>query len=409
MGTQPLSYLGAVDSLCYHRDIAMDLKGFSRPWGVLRQKKSSAVVAHREVRTMLAHFCGKLWQNGEFGLSCVKKATQPLPDIPYRTHSDIEQAEWIASALAVHGAQAVLEHYGIGADPLGYSPRINSHSRKKRGALGISAYGRRLVRNACHELEGRHGRQHLSFATFTLPAISRQESLAISRQWAEIVRVFLQRLRRGLISAGLPAEIVGVTEVQEERTNRDGILALHLHIVFVGRHPKRTWAYTPSWYRGEWVAVISRYVKDPPETYNWSAVENVVRVKFSAESYLGKYMSKGLKSVAAISDEFGVDCLPSAWHTCSASLRDRVLGKIRGLSPGGAQALVDSCSDPLCDWFVYRRPIQVMGDSGRLITLGWMGRLRKEYIEVFCRDRDEYNARAIDSSIWNDDGYIRVD
>lgn len=358
---------------------------------------------------MVMHFAGKLWQNGEFGLSCVRRTADPLPDIPFRSESEVEQAEWVAQLLAVHGAESVLEYYGVDVSTLGLSPRPNSHSRKRRGTLGISSYGRRLVRNACHELENTYSRDVLTFATFTLPNVTALESRTIGRHWAEIVRVFVQRLRRGLLSAGLPAEVVGVTEVQEGRTARDGLLGLHLHLVFVGRKARSSWAFTPAWYRSEWASVVSRYLREPRESYRWGSVENIQRVKFSAESYLGKYLSKGAKAVGALREKFGADCLPSAWHTCSASLRDRVVGHIRGLSPGGANALVDACSDPECDWFVYRRPVQVVGDSGKLITLGWMGKLRPQYIDVFYGDRDEYNDRAIDSSIWNVDGSVRGD
>ena len=353
---------------------------------------------------MLSRFAGKVWLNGEFGVSCVKELKQELPYVAARTAVQQEQSEWIGNALALHGAEAVLDCYGIDPSvPIGLSTVFNSHRRKKRGLMGISTYGRRLVRNACCYLERSIARECLTFATFTLPDVSRLESLAIGRQWAEIVRVFLQRILRGLLSADLPAEIVGVTEIQQARAERDGILALHLHLVFVGRKPRRGWVYPPSWYRDEWMAVISRYLQHSPATYNWTACENVQRVRYSAESYLGKYMSKGLKSVGWAKSEFGAEYLPSAWYSCSSSLRTKVTTRTRSLTSVGAEALVELCCDSASEAFIYRRPVQIVSDSGRLITLGWMGKIKPGWIDIFTGDRDEYNDRNANSNDWGID------
>lgn len=139
----------------------------------------------------------------------------------------------------------------IDGDPklIGSSNRLNSHTtsepgkcdrikRARRGQKGLTPHGKMLVKNAASYLEKRHGKKNLSFLTVTIPSVSAEESKQISRCWSEIVRKFQQSITRHLSRQGLPPLVVGVTEVQEKRFERDGVLGLHLHLVFVGKRPR---------------------------------------------------------------------------------------------------------------------------------------------------------------------------
>lgn len=356
---------------------------------------------------MLQQFCSKVWPNGEFGLSCSRKIEIGSSEIPPRSARQVEDAEWMLNALKVHGAEAVLSYLGF--DPFESTPLPISHRRKKRGLRGITSHGKRLVRNAAFILESENPISNLTFATFTLPNVSRRESITISRHWAEVVRVFLQKLKRLLQSRGLPGEIVGVTEVQSERTFRDGILGLHLHLVFVGRLSKKTWSVRPVEFKEAWKSVVSGYLSSGAESYDWRACENIVRVKYSVEQYLGKYLSKGVDTLPAVAAEFGEDFLPSAWYSCSAALRERVLRSVKTLSDDAVRRLIDSCCDAGSVKFVYRRPVQLESDGGKPVTIGWFGKIRREYIREFAGEDRRNDDRNWSGDTWGNTGVNSVD
>lgn len=336
---------------------------------------------------MLANqIVGRIWENGEFGFAFSKKmSVEPVAE-RLRTPEQAEHEEWIANLLGVHGAEAVLAHYGF--DPLGFSPLPNSHTPVQRGLNGITSHGKRLVRNACRRLEKETDKSLLSFLTVTLPNVSYLESIAISQHWAEIVRVFLQRLKRALVRSGLSGEIVGVTEIQEKRTVRSGVLGLHLHLVFVGRLPKKGWALTPDQVKEYWQSALDPYLEESINAYDWSAVENIQRVLKSCEGYLGKYMSKGADQVRLVVESFGQDCLPRTWYSCTNSLRERVFARMRSVNDSIGRALVDACCDSESLDFHYRKPIILREEGGRDVVIGWFGRLREESINKFLSERE---------------------
>lgn len=330
---------------------------------------------------MVSEFVGTVWENGEFGVAI---AAREQPECPFDLNKaplTAEEAEWNRSLIKVHGAIEVLKFKGV--DPLGLSPRLKNHKRELRGQKGISAHGKRLVRNACHRLEQETDKSLLTFATFTLPNVSVDESLFISENWGEIQRVFIQKLGRCLRKESLPGEIVGAVEIQERRFERDSILALHLHLVFVGRRKGGTWAISPSEYCELWKEVLQKYLFAAPETYDWRAVHNVQRVKKSVEGYLGKYVTKGVKSISRVVERFGAGCLPSHWYTCTNSLRKRVIEHRTQVSGLDAKTIVTVCMDYPDVFFVYRTPIEVDMPSGKRITVGWFGKIKPEYIDLF--------------------------
>ncbi len=329
----------------------------------------------------MTDFVGTVWENGEFGVAIAPLEQPQCPFDLNRPPMNPEEAEWNRNLIKVHGAIEVLKFKGV--DPLGYSPLPKNHKPGIRGQRGISSHGKKLIRNSCYRLEQECPKSRLTFATFTLPAVSRDESLFLSEQWGEIQRRFVQKLGRALKAKGLPGEIVGAVEVQEERAFRDGILALHIHLVFVGRNHKKTWAITPSEYNQLWKSVLEGYLFNSPESYDWRAVHNVQRVKKSVESYLGKYATKGVKSVSKLIAEFGENSLPRHWYTCTNSLRDRVVARVSRLSTQQAKDIVNLCMNGASDAFVYFKPIVVKFPSGKDVTVGWFGRVKLEHIDLF--------------------------
>ena len=264
-------------------------------------------------------FVGKFWPNGEFGLGFQKRVDMSQKVSRVESVFDNPLAPFrMAWACRMAQAQQWCNETGQSIPPLGLSPHAKSHKRAKRGSKGISSFGRKMVRNGAYLLQRRYGCNRLSFLTVTLPGVTVAESVQISECWSEIVRKYLQSLRRLLQSRSMPGEIVGCTEIQESRLERDGVLGLHLHLVFCGRASYGSWVISYKEARELWKRELERVVG---RSLDCTSTENLERVKHDAEQYLGKYLSKGVKSMQRLVEMGFGDILPSAWWSMSLELK----------------------------------------------------------------------------------------
>ena len=248
---------------------------------------------------------GRVWPDGHFGVSVSRKGYEP------RKRPSLGQYRWIV---------------GIGGVHIGLSSPSNSHSdnvrvRKPRGSGGLTTYGKRMVSSSGFLLEQRYGKSRLSFATLTCPSVSKDEGWLLSTNWAEIVRVFFQKLTRVLGRRGLPKLYCSVTELQPERSEREMHPALHLHFLFVGRKAGGGWKIRPYELREMWKEVLGSYLDGERD---YSAVENVARVKGDAAGYLAKYMSKGSSTDEFTEQIEGDVTLPKAWYNIAAAIKKKV-------------------------------------------------------------------------------------
>lgn len=338
-------------------------------------------------------YCGKIWANGEFGFSREKKFK------PHRTirrtklwkeEINTQLLKQVGVTLAMHIASIVDAPSSsialIEGDScpiaegwtraLGLSQVAKSH-RAKRGQSGISRYGAKLVRNGAYVMEKEGTLSRLSFVTLTLPNVSRAESIKVCEAWAEIVRVFVQRLRRILIRRSLPGEIIGCTEVQEGRASLTGVFGLHLHFVFVGRKKKESWAVRISDLESAWKSALSPYLESPVETYNWKAVSRMESLRKTASGYLGKYMSKGLKACQKLKAMFPEVELPACWYVCTNSLRVRVKSQMIRVTGELGKSIAEFLDDADGEWVAYHQTIYVQLERGQ-IPIGSMGRLTEK-------------------------------
>lgn len=185
--------------------------------------------------------------------------------------------------------------------------------RAARGTRGITPHGRSLVRMGAQFLEDRFGLKHLTFLTATLPESAR--AVCTRQTWAELVDRFRRKLRALLEKASLHSEIVGCVEIQEKRWSESGgSPPLHLHLLFHGRHKGSTWACRPAEFQDAWESSCLSVWNDAEGFQSSVRVESL---RSSGVSYLGKYMSKGLKIASSIPEHL---CPPS-WHLISDSLR----------------------------------------------------------------------------------------
>lgn len=204
-----------------------------------------------------------------------------------------------------------------GAAPLGLSMSLSQRKRRKRGEKGITAHGKRIVRNGATLLERRYGKDCMAFATLTFPSLSEEDWQIVIENWSKRFNAFLHRLSEYLKRQGLPGDYVGCVEVQEKRHMRTGEPGIHVHLTFKARHKGKAWLLTPKKLRSLWKNVWTKVLKSG---YDWNATENLQRVVKSVVNYLAKYLSKGYKSVNLQGSETMKVSVP-AWYACSNRLR----------------------------------------------------------------------------------------
>lgn len=293
-----------------------------------------------------------------------------------------ESPEWrLFSSLPSEGKEKFL------AVHLGSSHVVNSHSQKetppkaRRGTKGITPYGRSIIRCGAQWLTDRFGARNLSFLTCTLP----ESALVVCtpETWAEVVRQFLQSLRRQLVRVGLCPEIVGCIEIQEKRLLKtQGIPPLHLHLVFQGREPYRGWSLQKQTFQELWEQSCQNVW---PDCRGFGQSTRVESIRSSAVSYLGKYMSKGGQVLSQCKTEL----LPSAWYTISTKLKKLVKDATFKVSGQSAHDLYEYFYSS--DKLLWARSVwSDYTEQGTCYLTAWIGQIRSrdDYWETVegCRE-----------------------
>lgn len=264
--------------------------------------------------------------------------------------------------------------------PLDLTNAPNSHKRANRperyGRLGMTGYGKKMVRSACAILERRF-KGRLTFATVTMPPLPLEQRIELAKLWPEFVRQALQWLGRKLQSQRLPKAVCSVSEIQPARLQAGNGGYLHLHMVWPNLQARPGhWAVDVLEFRS-WCEkfLLSRGLL--PEG-SWVNVD-VCKVEKSAAAYLSKYMSKGGDTLEAFAAENGWDAVPGQWWNLTKVLRDRVKAEVvQGADVGRLlENLVDYALDT-CDFepFWALRTVD-MEFEGRFITAGYCGILRE--------------------------------
>lgn len=341
-------------------------------------------------------FVGRVYPNGKFGIGRLR-ATSTDESFPRNGGSYDENAiescrvlgvqQYLQLRASVADSSPLLsELRGETAKPLALANCANSHTRKARGTNGLSKHGRRLLLNVLDEKQRRFGRNRLSFGTFTVPPLQREDFEILCQQWAEIVRVFLQKLSRMLGRANLPTGITGCVEIQEERLRKYGLPYPHLHLVWIGKLRGADWSYTPEEYRYAWLATLAHYIPAIKVEGSQSG-EKVVGVKKSVSAYLAKYLSKGYKAIIAAGLSADVSFIKS-WYICSLKWRQWFAKATLRVSGPVAELLVRAVED---GWnglsFSGMCQLPPLEGFDRPITIGWYGTLKgwamkevKEYV-----------------------------
>lgn len=232
---------------------------------------------------------------------------------------------------------------------LGLSNPTNSHKppkaasageRARRGQKGISSEAKRLTRSELSILEEMFGKENLSFLTCTLPSASKEEFNFLVLRWSEIVRKFIQTLGRLLEKRNIQSLIVAVTEIQEKRFKKYGLVAPHLHLVFPGRNSRyESWAIGIKEITALWQRILKNELG---RELDCKAATNIQKVKVSVKRYLSKYMSKGGEILEEIKAAGLAHLIPTSWLYSSEPLKSAAKAAIKKLSQATAEFIYDN-------------------------------------------------------------------
>lgn len=199
--------------------------------------------------------------------------------------------------------------------PLGLSPARNSDTPRRYGWNGLTSLGRRTVRSVTAALETR--RRDAAFWTITLPAAA-MDALALGDQWPTFQDAVRRFLRRRLRLANLSGALIGVVELQPERTARERRPCPHLHVVFLGKRPgRRVWALHKS--------VLDRIIVQSLAAAGVTGVDvaqagNVQPVRQTVAGYLSKYLTKAGVLEEVIDRQ--LELVPRQWWFVSREARE---------------------------------------------------------------------------------------
>jgi hypothetical protein len=197
------------------------------------------------------------------------------------------------------------------------------------------------------------GKDNLSFLTCTIPSLPEEEFNLLVSLWPEIVRKFIQALGRKLEAKDVQALFVAVTELQEKRFKKYGLVAPHLHIVFPGRNSRyEPWAIGIKEITALWQRILENELG---HEIDCSAATNIQKVKVSVKRYLSKYMSKGGEILEEIKAAGLGHLIPTSWLYSSKLLKDAAKAAIKKLGSKIAEYVYDNReylkSTGILSWF----------------------------------------------------------
>ena len=324
--------------------------------------------------------CGRIWPNGEFGLSWQYKDEElEAPRTERAGGVSLEHMRLMSLIMVLE--REYLKAVGMTAlyPWLVKSPKL-AQRPETYGRKGLTPYGSKVVRNGAYLLQEKYGKGRLSFATFTLPPLGQKDLGLVAARWGYLLKTLLQALRRMLQARSLPESIVLVTELQSRRLEARDLGALHVHLVFVGRHRHSAWEYTPFQYKSTWLRLISNILGKPLDCY---PCENVQRVERDASNYLSKYMSKGAGDIAEYAEIEGWDKVPRQWWSATQTIKKAV--KKRTVSGEQSSRILDALLHnywkkggvPNTEGVVFSRPITVEATKYQDLVIGYFGKIDK--------------------------------
>lgn len=324
----------------------------------------------------------RVWPNGELGIGRVKETAENY----YAVEDGLENPPELFPSGQFSVLEEVNRLIASESNPeLDLTNNSKTHSdRQKRGTRGLTRYGARMVRNSVYLIEELAPPDSLSFVTLTIPELPPPLLAELRGEWGEIVRIFMQRLSRRAIAAGLPGEITYVTEIHPKRLERTGEAYPHLHMVLQGRLSSSGWAFTPSEFGDAWKRAVSLRVPEISHLFkvnHW----NVQRILKSAGAYMSKYLSKAAKASQGDSGRAQEDLGIRSWWGAIGGLKQRVAKRTQILNTAETLELIDEAkSESSRQMFEYYKDIFISLDSKtKPLWIGATGKLTPAGLELW--------------------------
>ena len=237
---------------------------------------------------------------------------------------------------------AVPDGCGGGGAPLGLSKRPNSQNKSRYGMSGISAAGRRFLKDSLLLFDD--FRERLCMWTITLED-GDYERMAGAPVWPIFQRRCIDLLIRELKHHGDEALAVGAVEIGALRARRTKRPMPHIHIVTTGWHKRGRdgkWICRPD-LMDHIVAKAAQYAG--LEGRLRLAASNVAPVRKSCHSYMSKYLTKDVPPGELDLSDGWDELIPRQWWQASQGARDLVNGVLFRLPVGFAAFLVQRQKD----------------------------------------------------------------
>lgn len=356
------------------------------PWRLLIHKEGDI---HLSKMIHKKTVVGKIYPDRSFSLGFCPRNSPKKADREYERDlvnqslpDPNDMIDWYTGTNTVEG-----KFCGISEAPLFIkSSKSSRESRGSYGSHGITAFGRKFVKNACVLLERKYGRERLGFVTCSLPGYPKELHHRINGVWSEITRRFYQKLSRQLKKISKPALYVGVTEIQEKRFRKFGVPAPHLHFVYLCRDSKNSRPYLfvcqihRAWNESirEGISVAG-YPFTMSSLVPWGSV-HCKTVQKSASAYLGKYLSKGTSVLTKMKDA-GWNEFPKQWWSACVEVKEMFKQSVIHMDRNFALSLFYQIEDYLHEGVVtWCQFVDVLID-GDYRTMGLVGTLSQQAYE----------------------------
>jgi len=371
-------YSGTPDNLRQRRDCAVERSsvgrvGFSGQGsiGVLRRKgeRKSDFTPNAERLYQPSHVEYQHFEpDGTSTITRISLIDVPPPSYLVKSFDPSQRLEYLSNFKIRQQFRRSLE-------------RLDASEKPKRVARGLTSRGKKVIADGCALLERKYGARRLGFYTLTCPFTDSWDIQHFNDSFPEIVRRYMQELKRIYERNQVRFSYVGVYEIQTKRLAATGDAALHLHYVSPATDTCGGFLLC----HREITALFGRIVTQVTGVeLNRNPRVDCRLVKRSAAGYLAKYFSKGQPADAAGGRNGAIVSL-SSWYSVSRNLLVATRRSTAQLPGHINDDILKCCAEgrrhPMCKSIT---PIHVMHDDRKVFVGCWFV-LEASYLEDLRR------------------------
>jgi hypothetical protein len=323
----------------------------------------------------------KAYPNCEVGASLQRKKPLPPPSVRRFCRHHVAAVIAKVKEVGIENCLLLVKNGTVRvgqAEPLGLSSV--AMLRAKKGSSGLTRHGKRMIECGAALIDQRSPKNCQSFLTLTLPPsydpVTQAQAFLVAKNR------FMDSLRRNLVRVGLNEHICGVVEPHPGRSEREGCMVPHIHLVFQGRLKGRTWAFSPSWYRDLWWRCLCNAGIAEPSGDS-SACVRVERVEKSVAKYLSKYMAKTRSRLAEALPETRSSTNPGVWHIVTRTLLRLIRASTKIYSGLAGDYAWDWICDPSNKYVLYKGDVFIDGWDSQPFWIGGYAKLTPEGLQSF--------------------------